>query len=229
MYLVGKISPVTGTIASSTTNVVKPIASPKPAVTPLTPAAPIQSTIHSTSNVQPPSPAPTLAPVVPKVAPVAAKVAPVAAKVVPVAAKVVPVVINPLQKAPEVVQPQKPPPVETQPIEITKPASGALSLPAPVKTKAEEIGLEFEDGGSGFRKSFEEDPAGYLVAVVNSLPARVFIAIIVIMDIVLTIMDLAIQDKTGPDQVRLLKQLFWPGGPVSHSKHGKAICQKSHF
>ena len=36
--------------------------------------------------------------------------------------------------------------------------------------------------------------------VVNSLPARVFVAVMVIMDIILTIMDLAKADKTGPDQ-----------------------------
>ena len=36
--------------------------------------------------------------------------------------------------------------------------------------------------------------------MVNSLPARVFVAVVVIMDIILTIMDLAKAEKTGPDQ-----------------------------
>ena len=45
-----------------------------------------------------------------------------------------------------------------------------------------------------------DKPKEYIEMVVNSLPARVFVAIMVIMDIILTIMDLAKQTKTTPDQ-----------------------------
>ena len=41
---------------------------------------------------------------------------------------------------------------------------------------------------------------GYIIAVVDSLPARVYIALIVIMDIIMTIMDLAAGEKTSADQ-----------------------------
>ena len=44
------------------------------------------------------------------------------------------------------------------------------------------------------------NPKEYVEMVVNSLPSRVFIAIIVIMDIILTIMDLAKPEKTMADQ-----------------------------
>ena len=43
-------------------------------------------------------------------------------------------------------------------------------------------------------------PKGYIIAVVDSLPARVYIALIVIMDIIMTIMDLAAGEKTSADQ-----------------------------
>ena len=49
---------------------------------------------------------------------------------------------------------------------------------------------------------------GYIIAVVDSLPARVYIALIVIMDIIMTIMDLAAGEKTSADQGTFQKILI---------------------